>query len=35
MYCKLINFKGKADHVHLLFQYYPPMDLSKFVNNIF
>ncbi len=25
---------GEADHIHLLFQYYPQMDLSKFVNNI-
>lgn len=32
--CKLIEFNGEADHIHLLFQYYPQMDLSKFVNNI-
>jgi len=32
--CKLIEFDGEADHMHLLFQYYPQMDLSKFVNNI-
>jgi putative transposase len=32
--CKLIEFNGEADYIHLLFQYYPQMDLSKFVNNI-
>jgi len=32
--CKLIEFNGEADHVHLLFQYYPQIDLSKLVNNI-
>jgi putative transposase len=32
--CKLIEFNGEEDHIHLLFQYYPQMDLSKFVNNI-
>ncbi len=32
--CKMIEVSGEADHVHLLFQYYPQMDLSKFVGNI-
>jgi putative transposase len=32
--CKLIEFNGETDHIHLLFQYYPQMDLPKFVNNI-
>jgi putative transposase len=32
--CKLIEVHGEEDHIHLLFQYYPQMDLSKFVNNI-
>ena len=32
--CKLIAFNGESDHIHLLFQYYPQMDLSKFINNI-
>ena len=31
---RLIEFNGEEDHIHLLFQYYPQMDLSKFVNNI-
>jgi putative transposase len=30
----LIEVNGEEDHIHLLFQYYPQMDLSKFVNNI-
>jgi putative transposase len=32
--CKLIEFNGEEDHIHLLFQYYPQMELPKFVNNI-
>ena len=32
--CNLIEFNDEAEHVHLLFQYYPQMELSKFVNNI-
>ena len=32
--CQLIEFNGEADHVHLLFGYYPQLDLSKFVNNL-
>ncbi len=32
--CKVIEFNGEADHIHLLFQYLPQMDLSKFVNNL-
>lgn len=32
--CKLIEFNGEPDHVHLLFQYYPQMELPKFVNNL-
>jgi len=32
--CKLIEFNGEEDRIHLLFQYYSQMDLSKFVNNI-
>lgn len=32
--CKLIEFNGEEDHIHLLFQYYPQMELAKFVNNI-
>lgn len=32
--CKMIEFNGESDHVHLLFQYYPQLDLSKFVTNL-
>jgi putative transposase len=32
--CKLIEFNGEKNHIHLLFQYYPQMELAKFVNNI-
>jgi putative transposase len=31
---KMIEFNGEADHVHLLFQYYPQMSLPKFVNSL-
>lgn len=32
--CKLVEFNGEADHVHLLFQYHPGIELSKLVNNL-
>ena len=32
--CQCIEFNGEADHIHLLFRYYPQMDLSKFVNSL-
>jgi putative transposase len=32
--CKVVEFSGEEDHIHLLFQYLPQMDLSKFVNNL-
>jgi len=32
--CKVIEFNGESDHIHLLFQYLPQMDLPKFVNNL-
>jgi len=32
--CKIVEFNGEADHVHLLFQYYPQMELPKFIGNI-
>lgn len=31
--CRLIEINGKEDHVHILFQYHPAMEISKFVNN--
>ena len=32
--CKLIEANGEADHFHILFQYYPQMELPKFVGNL-
>ncbi|NEN91775.1 MAG: IS200/IS605 family transposase [Okeania sp. SIO3H1] len=32
--CKLIEFNGEPDHVHLLFQYYPQLELPKFITNL-
>ena len=32
--CKLIEFSGEENHVHLLFQYHPDLELSKLVNNL-
>ena len=32
--CKLVEFNGEEDHVHLLFQYHPDLQLSKLVNNV-
>ncbi len=32
--CKMIEFNGEADHIHLLFQYYPQMELPKFISNL-
>ena len=32
--CEIIEFNGESDHIHLLFGYYPQVQLSKFVNNL-
>lgn len=32
--CELIEFNGETDHVHILFRYYPQVQLSKLVNNL-
>ena len=32
--CKLVEFNGEEDHVHLLFQYHPDLQLSTLVNNV-
>ncbi|MGF1481642.1 MAG: IS200/IS605 family transposase [Cyanophyceae cyanobacterium] len=32
--CKMIEANGEADHIHLLFQYYPQLELPKLVGNI-
>ena len=30
----ILEVNGEADHFHILFEYYPQMQLSKFVNNL-
>jgi putative transposase len=32
--CKLLEFGGESNHVHLLFEAIPSIDLSKLVNNL-
>ncbi|MBE9009544.1 IS200/IS605 family transposase [Pseudanabaenaceae cyanobacterium LEGE 13415] len=32
--CELMEFNGEPDHVHIVFRYFPQMQLSKFVNNL-
>jgi putative transposase len=32
--CKVVEFNGEANHVHLLFQYFPQMELPKFISNL-
>jgi putative transposase len=32
--CRLIEFNGEADHVHILFQYKPQICLSTLINNL-
>jgi putative transposase len=32
--CELVEFNGEEDHIHLLFQYHPDLQLSKLVSNL-
>jgi len=32
--CLLLELNGEADHIHILFEYYPQLQLSKFVNSL-
>lgn len=32
--CRLLEFNGEADHVHLLIDFNPKVQISKFVNNL-
>lgn len=32
--CELSEFGGEADHIHLLIEAHPAMEMSKFVNNL-
>lgn len=31
---EVVEINGESDHLHILFGYYPQMQLSKFVNNL-
>ena len=30
--CEVMEVNGEADHIHLLFSFYPQMQISKFIN---
>lgn len=32
--CKMVEFNGEANHIHLLFQYLPQLELPKFISNL-
>ncbi|VEP15862.1 hypothetical protein H1P_380013 [Hyella patelloides LEGE 07179] len=32
--CKIVEFNGEQDHIHLLFQYHPEVQLSRLVNSL-
>jgi putative transposase len=32
--CKLVEFNGEKNHIHLLFQYHPDLQISTLVNNL-
>jgi putative transposase len=32
--CRVIEFNGEENHIHLLFQYHPGIELSKLVNSV-
>ncbi len=32
--CKLVEFNGEDNHIHLLFQYLPQMEMPKFIGNL-
>jgi len=31
---EIVEFNGESEHIHLLFTYYPQMQVSKYVNNL-
>jgi putative transposase len=33
-HCKLVEFGGKSDHVHLLIDIHPALDISVLINNL-
>lgn len=32
--CEVKEFNGECDHIHLVFSYYPQVQLSKLINNL-
>lgn len=32
--CELMEFGGEPDHIHVVFRFFPQIQLSKFVNNL-
>ena len=32
--CEVFEVNGETDHIHLLFCFYPQMQISKFINNL-
>lgn len=32
--CELVEFSGELDHIHILFEGHPGIELAKFVNNL-
>lgn len=32
--CDIVEFNGEADHIHMVFSYYPQVQLSKLINNL-
>lgn len=32
--CRIVEFNGEADHIHLVIDYNPKVQISKFVNNL-
>ncbi len=32
--CRCVEFNGEKDHIHLIFQYTPQVQLSKLINNL-
>lgn len=32
--CRIVEFNGEADHIHLIIDYNPKVQISKFVNNL-
>ena len=33
-YCELIEFGGEPNQIHIVFRYFPQIQLSKFINNL-